>query len=131
MPRVCVAVAAASGAEMVERAENLVRDNPFLEFRLDYLKNPAQGLAALKRFLTYRPECIAVATCRRAVNGGKFRGSVAAQLSLLAKAAAAGCQAVDVEMQTASAVKPAEPASSSSLKSDPTPRLSTPLSTVP
>lgn len=108
MPRVCVAVAAASGAEMVERAENLVRDNPFLEFRLDYLKNPAQGLAALKRFLTYRPECIAVATCRRAVNGGKFRGSVAAQLSLLAKAAAAGCQAVDVEMQTASAVKPAE-----------------------
>ena len=108
MPRVCVAVAATSGADMVARAESLVRDNPFLEFRLDYLKNPSQGLAALKRFLSYRPECIAVATCRRAVNGGKFRGSAASQLSLLAKAAAAGCQLVDVELQTAASVKPAE-----------------------
>ncbi|HEU5452615.1 MAG TPA: type I 3-dehydroquinate dehydratase, partial [Terriglobales bacterium] len=101
-------MAATSGADMVARAESLVRDNPFLEFRLDYLKNPSQGLAALKRFLSYRPECIAVATCRRAVNGGKFRGSAASQLSLLAKAAAAGCQLVDVELQTAASVKPAE-----------------------
>ena len=51
-PRVCVAVAAPTPAEMVQRAEDLVRENPFLEFRLDYLKNPLQGVVALKRFLT-------------------------------------------------------------------------------
>jgi 3-dehydroquinate dehydratase/shikimate dehydrogenase len=42
-----------------------------------------------------------IATCRRAAAGGKFRGSIAAQLEILTKAAAAGCQLVDIELQTA------------------------------
>ena len=93
---------------MIERAESLVRDNPFMEFRLDYLSNPAAGLPKLKHFLDLHPEATVIATCRRAVNGGKFKGSAAAQLELLTKAAATGFQLVDIELQSAEILKAAE-----------------------
>jgi 3-dehydroquinate dehydratase/shikimate dehydrogenase len=105
VPRLCMPVAAPSPAEMIEKAEGLVRDNSFIEFRLDYLRTPVQGLAPLKRFLAYHPQVTAIATCRRAANGGKFRGSVAAELDILSKSAAAGCQFVDLELETAEAMK--------------------------
>ncbi len=108
LPRVCVPVTAESASELVEKAEGLVRDNPFIEFRLDYLRMPQQALAPLKRFLSYHPHLTAVATCRRAVNGGKFRGSAAAEAEVLAKAAASGCQFVDIELESAAALKVAE-----------------------
>src|SRR5215471_18321066 len=101
LPKVCVAVIGSDAAEMIEKAESLVRGNTFLEFRLDYLSQPASGLPKVKQFLEYYPHVAAVATCRRAPSGGRFRGSVAAQLDVLGKAAAAGCQLVDVELQTA------------------------------
>jgi 3-dehydroquinate dehydratase/shikimate dehydrogenase len=97
-----------SGAELAEKAENLGRDNPFIEFRLDYVKRPGLALAALKKFFSYHPEVVAIGTCRRANNGGRFKGSVASQLDLLSKAAASGCQLVDIELESASALKPAE-----------------------
>lgn len=108
LPRVCVPVAGASAAEMVEKAEAMVRDNSFLEFRLDYLKSPGLALPHIRRFLGYHPAVVAIATCRRGVNGGKFRGSLAAELDVLTKAAANGCQLVDLELQSASAMKPAD-----------------------
>src|SRR6202040_3569393 len=60
----------------------------------------------IKRFLESHPGTMVIATCRRAVSGGKFRGSIASQLDVLGKAAAAGCQLVDVELQTAGKCKP-------------------------
>ncbi len=108
LPRVCVAVVGEDAANILERAESLVRDNPFMEFRLDYLSNPAAGLPKLKHFLDMHPEATVIATCRRAVNGGKFKGSAAAQLDLLTKAAATGFQLVDIELQSAQILKPAE-----------------------
>src|SRR5579862_2479494 len=106
LPRVCVAVAASDAAELVEKAEALVRDNPFLEFRLDYISRPALALPKIKQFLESHAGISVIATCRRAASGGKFRGSIASQLDILAKAAAAGCQLVDVELQTALKCKP-------------------------
>jgi 3-dehydroquinate dehydratase / shikimate dehydrogenase len=106
LPRVCVAVIGSDPAEMVEKAELLVRDNPFLEFRLDYLPNPVLALPKIKRFFETYPGTVVIATCRRTASGGKFRGSIVSQLNLLAKAAAAGCQLIDVELQTASKCKP-------------------------
>jgi 3-dehydroquinate dehydratase/shikimate dehydrogenase len=47
-----------------------------------------------------------MATCRRAAAGGKFRGSIASQLEILAKASASGCQLVDLELQSAAHCKP-------------------------
>lgn len=108
LPRVCVAVVGAEPAQIVERAESLVRDNPFMEFRLDYLSNPIAGLPKLKHFLDMHPEATVIATCRRALNGGKFKGSASSQLDILTKAAAAGFQMVDIELQSAQILKAAE-----------------------
>ena len=108
LPRVCVAVIGADANEMAEKAEGLARDNSFLEFRLDYLAKPALALPRIKRFIESYPGTVVIATCRRAANGGKFRGSIASQLDVLGKAIAAGCQLVDVEFQTASKCKPAQ-----------------------
>jgi len=106
MPRVCVAVTGSDPAELMEKAEGLVRDNAFLEFRLDYLSRPAMALPKIKRFYEMFPHAVVIATCRRVASGGKFRGAIASQLDVLAKAAAAGCQLVDVELQTALKCKP-------------------------
>src|ERR1700758_3769135 len=106
LPRVCVAVTGSDPNEMAERAEALVRDNPFLEFRLDYLSKPVLAFPRIKRFLESHHGTIAIATCRRVASGGKFRGSIASQLDVLNKAAAAGCQLIDVELQTATKCKP-------------------------
>lgn len=108
MPRLCVAVTGADGAEMIAKAESLARDNPLLELRLDYLPDPAAVLPKVKQLLQSQSHTVIIATCRRAANGGKFRGSVERQLAVLAKAAASGCQIVDVELQSAVAARPAE-----------------------
>ena len=102
LPRVCVPLLGEDGGELVDKAEAVARDNPFVEFRLDYLQRPAQALSRIKEFTESHPHVTAVATCRRAANGGKFRGSIASELDILRKAAEAGCQLIDVELQTAS-----------------------------
>jgi 3-dehydroquinate dehydratase/shikimate dehydrogenase len=108
LPRVCVAVAAPDPSELIEKAEALVRDNPFLEFRLDYIAKPALALPKVKHFLETHPGTVVIATCRRVASGGKFRGSIPAQLDIIGKASAIGCQLVDVELQTAQKIKPAQ-----------------------
>lgn len=108
LPRVCVAVIAGEAAELLDKAELIIRDNPFCELRLDYLKNPASAFPRIRRFVDSHPEAVIIGTCRRAVNGGKFRGSAASQLDLLMKAAVAGCQMLDLEVESAGALKPAD-----------------------
>jgi 3-dehydroquinate dehydratase / shikimate dehydrogenase len=108
LPRVCVAITAQDPTELVEKAEAVIRDNSFLEFRLDYISNPALALAKVKQFLDSHPGCMVIATCRRVASGGKFRGSIAAQLAILSKASAIGCQLIDVELSTALKCKPAQ-----------------------
>jgi len=93
---------------MVEKAEVAIRENPFLEFRLDYLEKPLAALPKFKTFLSERSEVTAVATCRRVAGGGKFKGKIADELEILQKAASSGFQLVDVELQTAEAIKAAE-----------------------
>src|SRR5437588_4974451 len=106
LPKVCVAVTGRDATEMVDKAEALVRDSQFLEFRLDYLSKPGLALPKIKKFMEFHPNAVCIATCRRAAGGGKFRGSVASQVQILAKAADSGCQIVDVELQSAVRIKP-------------------------
>ncbi len=108
LPRVCVAITGADAAEMVEKAEAAVRDNPLLEFRLDYLRQPGPALPRIRRFLELHPECIAIGTCRRAANGGRFRGTLSAQIEVLLKASSTGCQILDLELESAQAIKLAD-----------------------
>ncbi len=105
-PRVCVAVIGDDPTELIEQAELLSRDNSFLELRLDYLPRPALAIPRIKQFTEYHPHIMVIATCRRAANGGKFRGSIASQLDILVKAAGAGCKFIDVELQSAARCKP-------------------------
>jgi 3-dehydroquinate dehydratase/shikimate dehydrogenase len=86
---------------MMASAEAVLKDARFLEFRLDLLTKPPAGIAALKDFLHRHRDVQAIATCRRKPNGGGFAGTLAAELEILQKAAEAGCQIVDLEVESA------------------------------
>ena len=101
LPKVCLALSGDTIDDMLASAESMARDNPFLEFRLDYLKQPLAALPKIHRFLETHQYVTAIGTCRRAENGGRFKGSLASQLEVLTKAHAAGCQIVDLEIQSA------------------------------
>src|ERR1700682_1513810 len=101
LPKVCLALSGDTIDDMLASAESMARDNPFLEFRLDYRKQPLAGLPKIHRFLETHQYVTAIGTCRRAENGGRFKGSLASQLEVLTKAHAAGCQIVDLEIQSA------------------------------
>lgn len=105
LPRVCVALFADNPAGLMQKIEVAANQNSLLELRLDYLPRPAQVLPLLREFGGFHRDVILIATCRRVANGGKFRGSVAAQLEVLQKSAAAGCQLVDIELETANSLK--------------------------
>ena len=49
LPRVCVAVIGSDASDIVEKAEAIVRDNTFIEFRLDYLPRPGLALPKTER----------------------------------------------------------------------------------
>jgi len=106
LPRVCLALSGDTVEDMLAAGESMARDNPFIEFRLDYLKQPLPALPKIHRFLETHQYVTAIGTCRRAENGGKFKGSLASQLEVLSKALAAGCQIVDLELQSAQKTKP-------------------------
>src|SRR5437660_9594116 len=106
LPKVCLALGGDTIDDMLATAESMARDNPFLEFRLDYLKQPLAALPKVHRFLETHQYVTAIGTCRRADNDGKFKGSLASQLEVLTKANAAGCQMVDLERHSGLKPKP-------------------------
>jgi 3-dehydroquinate dehydratase/shikimate dehydrogenase len=103
--KVCVAIAGATPAEMIEKATAVVKETPFLEFRLDYLDKPLLALPKFKQFFEDNTAATAIATCRRAANGGKFAGTVAAEIEVLCHAAENGFHLVDLELESAESAK--------------------------
>lgn len=108
MGKVCVAIIGSTPAEMVERAAEALRESLFLEFRLDYLPRPLLAMPELKQFMATHAQATAIATCRRVAAGGKFKGTLAAELEVLEKAVTSGCQLIDLEIQSAEAMKAAQ-----------------------
>jgi 3-dehydroquinate dehydratase/shikimate dehydrogenase len=106
--KICVAIIGSTAAEMLEKANAVIKETTFLEFRLDYLEKPLLALPKLKQFLAENNAVTAIATCRRTANGGKFSGNVAAEIEVLSKAATAGFHIVDVELESATAMKKGE-----------------------
>src|ERR1700730_16651349 len=90
MGKLCVAIIGSTAAEMVDLATEAMRDSPFLEFRLDYLEKPLPALPNMNQLMAENSVVTAIATCRRAANGGKFKGTIAAELEVLQKASASG-----------------------------------------
>ncbi len=101
LPRLCLALQAESANELLAKAEQVARENLLLELRLDSLKHPESALPRIRQFLQSWPEVLCIATCRRQSLGGRYRGSIAAEIALLLKAAQAGCRFVDLELETA------------------------------
>lgn len=93
---------------MLEKASAVVKETPFLEFRLDYLEKPLLAMPKLKNFFAENTAVTAIATCRRAANGGKFAGNVAAEMEVLLKAGASGFHLVDIELETVESLKKGE-----------------------
>jgi 3-dehydroquinate dehydratase/shikimate dehydrogenase len=92
---------------MVNRAAAALADTRFIEFRLDSLPEPADAVPALKELLAARRDVSAIATCRRKQFGGNFAGSLTSEFEVLSRAAEAGCQIVDLEVESAEEAKPA------------------------
>ncbi len=107
LAKLCVAVQGSTPEELFTRAEAALKDARFLEFRLDGLAKPASGLPQLRDLLARNRDVTAIATCRRKDFGGHFTGSLTTELDILVKAAEAGCQIVDIEVESAEqATKP-------------------------
>src|SRR5580765_4763483 len=102
LPRICIALGLPDVPTLLEHARReATAGEVFLEFRLDFLDNPAKGAAAIAGFLEQFPDCILLATCRRHQNHGKFNGSIDEQLNILDLAVRNGAHAIDVEIETA------------------------------
>jgi len=98
--KICIAITGQTAEEMVEKASAALKDTTFIEFRLDYLAKPAAALPTLKQFVAENGAATVVATCRCKDNGGRFEGSNTAALEILLKAAEAGFQLVDIELES-------------------------------
>jgi 3-dehydroquinate dehydratase / shikimate dehydrogenase len=102
LPRICIALGLPDIPTLLDHARREAEAGElFLEFRLDFLDQPAKGAAAIRGFLEQFPDCLILATCRRHQNHGKFNGSIEEQLAILDKAIDAGAHAVDIEIETA------------------------------
>ncbi|MBI5283354.1 MAG: shikimate dehydrogenase [Candidatus Solibacter usitatus] len=102
LSRICIALGLPDAHRLMEQARREAdAGERFLEFRLDYLPKPEDGLAVIREFLRLYPDAHILATCRRHQNHGRFNGSIDEEFRILAAAVDAGAQAVDVEIESA------------------------------
>ncbi len=102
LPRICIALGFSDPEALFQHAREAAESGEsFLEFRLDYLARPAQGIDVLRRFLKQNPDSCILATCRRHQNHGRFNGSIEEQIRILEAAIEGGARAVDVEIESA------------------------------
>lgn len=108
LPRICVALGLPDATQLYKTAEQDYKDgSTFLEFRLDYLPDPAQGIEAIKKFVKRYGDARILATCRHAAHHGHFSGSIDQQIQILAAAAEAGAIAIDLEIESVEKAKAA------------------------
>ena len=93
---------------LLARAEQISDNNPFIELRLDTLNKPQAILPKLRSFTSTNRHVTVIATCRRTEGGGDFVGELFEQAEILEGAAKAGCQLIDVEIESAETMRPAD-----------------------
>jgi 3-dehydroquinate dehydratase/shikimate dehydrogenase len=102
LPRICIALGLPTLSQLMAHArQEADAGETFLEFRLDYLHAPLEGIKAIRAILEQYPQCTIMATCRRHQNHGHFNGSIEEQIRILEAAIDAGARAVDVEVESA------------------------------
>jgi 3-dehydroquinate dehydratase / shikimate dehydrogenase len=102
--RLCAVVAARAAAEAIRQlkvAPSASKAAQVIELRLDFLSSRA-GIGRLLGWVARQPKTpILIATCRRLQAGGRFKGSVDEEITVLKRAVEAGCRWCDVEIETA------------------------------
>jgi len=107
--RICAVIAAPTAAQAERQLRDAIRQRSrVIELRLDYLRDSAQRAALLRRLAAHARRVTLIATCRTLRGGGKFRGTPAAEIAILAQALRAGCRWCDVELETAELYTPAD-----------------------
>ena len=106
LPRICVALGLPSASQLQRAAEREYKDgSTFLEFRLDYLTDPAAGIDVIRKFRRTFPDAYILATCRHHEAAGHFKGSIEQQVKILEDALRAGATFVDLEVESADRAK--------------------------
>jgi 3-dehydroquinate dehydratase/shikimate dehydrogenase len=108
IPRICVSITGSEPADLLDKAEAVLRENTLIELRLDYLKAPLAAVPKIRRIMELRPDAIVIATCRRSSAGGQFKGTLDAELDVLRRVTEAGCPALDISIETAEAMSSAD-----------------------
>lgn len=108
IPRICVSLTGSDPSELFDQVEVVLRENTLIELRLDYLKAPLAAIPKLRRIMELRPDAILIATCRRTVAGGNFKGSLKEELDILQRAAESGAPALDISIESAEGLSPAD-----------------------
>ena len=99
--RICAVAAASTAGEMADLVRAGLRETPTIELRMDWLRNDSERFRLLLWLKRYKPRrATFLATCRRRLGGGKFPGSIQAELRWLALAREAGCTWCDLEIET-------------------------------
>lgn len=102
LPKFCIALGLPDANQLMSHARKEAEAGErFLEFRLDYLTKPMDGVKVISRFLEEYPDATILATCRRHQNGGRYNGSIEEEIRILDAALDAGAKAVDVEIESA------------------------------
>src|SRR5512134_1106520 len=84
LPKICIALGFSHPERLLEHAKREADSGErFLEFRLDYLPVPEQGLQVIGDFLRLYPDSTVLATCRRHQNHGRYNGSIEDQYRIL------------------------------------------------
>ena len=102
LPRVCVALGFSTPSQLGRAAEQEYKDgNVLLEFRLDYLADPAAGIELIRRFKRKFADAYLLATCRRKEAHGHFSGPIERQVAVLQDSGEAGAALLDLEIESA------------------------------
>src|SRR5215469_2848405 len=118
--KICAVVAAENAVEMWRQLQGALKEAKTIELRLDWLANDGEIEKFLARFAQKFAESLRgtragrkalkratfIATCRRRMGGGRYRGTIAKQLFYLAEALRAGCEWYDLEIESASRCPP-------------------------
>ena len=107
LPKLCIALGLPTPAQLSAAAEHEYKDgSTFLEFRLDYLKDPSAGLLVIETLSKRYGNMQVLATCRGRDHGGNFTGTVEQQIAILEAAGKTGAIAADLEIESAEQAKP-------------------------
>ncbi len=99
-PRIFVTLAAPTLAALEALATHVTGTPVGYELRLDYLEDFSQFEYHLHQMLARLHFPQMIATCRMAAAGGKFQGTLADQSAILSAAIRAGCQWIDIEIES-------------------------------